>query len=88
MDLERTILSLLAERREGASICPSEAAREVGGDDWRHLMPAAREAAARLDGRGEVEVVQKGGRVDALDARGPIRIRLRAAGARGAGERS
>jgi hypothetical protein len=56
------------------TICPSEAARAVGGDDWRDLMPAAREAAARLADRGEIEVTQRGERVDALAARGPIRL--------------
>ena len=84
MDLDRAILDLLAERDEGKTICPSEAARAVGGEGWRDLMPAAREAAARLDAEGAIEVLQKGSRVDALEARGPIRLRAR--GARGAGE--
>jgi hypothetical protein len=73
--LERAILDLLAERDAGKTICPSEAARAVGGDDWRDLMPTAREAAARLAGRGEIEVTQRGEPVDALTARGPIRLR-------------
>ena len=74
-DLEQAIAGLLDQRAPGRSICPSEAARAVGGaDDWRNLMPAAREAAARMAGRGEVVVTQKGRPVDALTARGPIRI--------------
>jgi hypothetical protein len=72
--LEQTIVDLLADRDEGKTICPSEAARAVGGDDWRELMPAAREAAARLAGRGAIEVTQRGEPVDALTARGPIRL--------------
>ena len=73
--LERTVLALLAQRRPGATICPSEAARTVGGDDWRDLMDDARAAAARLVERGDVEVTQGGEVVDLATARGPIRIR-------------
>lgn len=74
--LERAIAELLAKRDKGKTICPSEAARAVGGKrEWRDLMPAAREAAARLADRGEIVVTQKGETVDALKARGPIRIR-------------
>jgi hypothetical protein len=72
--LELAIVELLERRAEGRTICPSEAARAVGGRDWRVLMPSAREAASRMAGRGEVRVTQKGREVDALSARGPIRI--------------
>lgn len=72
--LESAIAELLARRDEGRTICPSEAARAVGDENWRDLMPAAREAAARLADRGEVVVTQKGMEVDAVKARGPIRI--------------
>ena len=74
-ELERAIRSLLAGRAATASICPSEAARAVGGDDWRTLMAAARAAARRLVEAGEVQVTQKGFVVDPSTARGPIRIR-------------
>ncbi|MEA2480597.1 MAG: hypothetical protein QOJ07_2519 [Thermoleophilaceae bacterium] len=73
-ELEQAIADLLAQRAAGRTICPSEAARRVGGADWRDLMPAAREAAARLADRGRVVVTQKGSPVDARAARGPIRI--------------
>ena len=76
-DLETAILGLLHQRRAGATICPSEAARAVGGDDWRPLMDDSRAAAARLAERRQIEVLQRGERVDALNARGPIRLRLR-----------
>jgi hypothetical protein len=72
--LETAIGDLLAHRDEGKTICPSEAARAVGGREWRDLMPAAREAAARMAERGQVVVTQKGREVDATEARGPIRI--------------
>lgn len=74
-ELERTVLALLADRRAGATICPSEAARVVGGDGWRELMEPARAAARRLVAAGEVEITQGGAVVDPSTAKGPIRIR-------------
>lgn len=89
--LQRAILELLDDRRDGATICPSEAARAVGGERWRDLMDDARAAAAALDGEGRIEVLQRGRRVDALEARGPIRLRAApprdAARTRGAGRK-
>jgi hypothetical protein len=76
-DLEQVILRLLGQRKEGASICPSDAARAARPQGWRALMDEVRAAAARLADRGEVDVTQRGHRVDAETARGPIRIRLR-----------
>ena len=73
--LERTVLELLATRARGATICPSEAARAVGGDDWRPLMEPARAAARRVVARGQVETTQGGRVVDASTATGPIRVR-------------
>ncbi len=75
--LERTIVDLLSQRGGGKTICPSEAARAVGGRDWRDQMPLAREAAAALAAEGRIDVLQKGEPVDALQARGPIRLRLK-----------
>jgi hypothetical protein len=75
--LEQNIMSLLAERARGATICPSEVARALGGDDWRALMEPARAAARRLTAAGQVEITQGGHVVDPSTARGPIRIRLR-----------
>jgi hypothetical protein len=73
--LERTIDTLLDQRRAGASICPSEAARAVDPERWRDLMPAARAAAGRLAEAGSVEVTQAGNVVDVRTARGPLRVR-------------
>ncbi|GAA4728498.1 DUF3253 domain-containing protein [Modestobacter marinus] len=73
--LEQTIDALLGQRRPGASICPSEAARAVDPDGWRDLMPAARSAAGRLAAAGAVEVTQSGAVVDVATARGPVRVR-------------
>lgn len=78
--LERSVLELLDARARGATVCPSEAARAVGGDDWRPLMEPARAAARRLVARGEVEITQGGRVVDGSTAKGPIRIRRTSAG--------
>jgi hypothetical protein len=64
-ELETVILDLLEQRATGATICPSEAARAVGGDEWREQMEPARQA----------EITQGGAVVDPSTARGPIRIR-------------
>ena len=74
--LEQGILSLLDERAVGATICPSEVARSLGGEEWRALMEPARAAARRLTAAGRVEITQGGKAVDPSTARGPIRIRL------------
>jgi len=75
--LERTILDLLATRDEGATICPSDAARAACAteDGWRDLMEPARRAARRLVASGDVVITQDGRVVDPSTAKGPIRIR-------------
>jgi hypothetical protein len=73
---ERAILDLLGRRDAGKTICPSEAARALGGDDaFRPLMGLVREAAGALADRGSIEVVQNGRPVSLDTARGPIRLR-------------
>src|SRR3954452_13733576 len=75
-DARTAILDLLAQRAP-RTICPSEAARALGGDDgFRPLMPVVREAAASMAEAGELEVTQGGDLVDPREARGPIRLRL------------
>ncbi len=73
--LEHAIDTLLDARARGATICPSEAARAVGGEDWRPLMEPARRAARRLVAAGRVEITQGGRVVDPSTAKGPIRLR-------------
>lgn len=78
-DLERTILALVAERGEGKTICPSEAARALAGNDptaWSRLMPLVRRAAIRLMKEGRVEIRRKGRVVDPDDFRGVYRLAL------------
>ena len=73
--LVAAIRDLLDARGEGKTICPSEAARAVGGDEWRDLMQPARDAAQSLVDGGEVEITQRGEVVDLATVRGPVRIR-------------
>jgi hypothetical protein len=75
--LREAILALLAQRGPGKTICPSDAARVVGGADFRPLMEPTRRAAGTLVAEGAIEVIQKGVPVDLASARGPIRLRLR-----------
>jgi hypothetical protein len=79
--LEAAILELLAETGRDKTICPSEAAKAVGGvesrRDWEGLMEPARAAARRLVAAGKVVVTQHGQVVDAFSAKGAIRLRLR-----------
>ena len=78
--IQGAILALLAERAPGRTICPSEAARALAGDDaFRPLMEPVRDAARELVARGELEVTQRGEVVDLDRARGPIRLRRPAA---------
>ena len=75
-EAERAILDLLAQRDPGKTICPSDAARAMGGDDgFRPLMPVVRDAARTLVAEGRIEVTQRGEPVDLDSARGAIRLR-------------
>jgi hypothetical protein len=75
--LRAAILALATHRAPAATICPSDATRAVGGDDWRELMTQTREIAVVLARAGDVQILQ-GGVVRDPDRqlRGPIRIRL------------
>jgi hypothetical protein len=79
--LEAAILELLAERGGDKTICPSEAAKLVGGKtarrDWEGLMEPARAAARRVVAQGKIVITQGGRVVDGSTAKGPIRLKLR-----------
>lgn len=71
--LAATIRTLLRSRGEG-SICPSDAARTVGGERWRELMETARRVALDLRADGVVAILQRGEAVTGTEVRGPVRI--------------
>jgi hypothetical protein len=75
--LEAAILALAVHRGPDSSTCPSDAARAIGGDDWRSVMDDAREIARDLARSGDVEITQRGEVVNPdADWHGPIRIRI------------
>ena len=74
--IERAILDLLAARAPGATICPSEAARALAGEDFRPLMDPVRETAWQMAARDALEITQAGEPVERDAAPGPIRLRL------------
>ncbi|RZL67102.1 MAG: DUF3253 domain-containing protein [Rhodococcus sp. (in: high G+C Gram-positive bacteria)] len=78
--MECCIRTLLSERAASASICPSDAARSVAqtsGENWRDLMPLAREVAVRMALAGSLRITRKQATLDPRDlGPGPIRLRL------------
>lgn len=68
----RAVMALLAGR--SGTVCPSEAARVVGGAAWREAMPAVHAAVDALVAAGHVRLSWKG---EAMTVRaGPYRIGL------------
>ncbi len=73
--LKASIRALAEHRGPDSSTCPSDAARAVA-EDWRDLLPEAREVARDLAKAGHVEITQRGEVLDPNgDWRGPIRVR-------------
>ncbi len=78
-EIEAVILRLVRERGPEKSICPSEAAREIGGphpDGWGPLMIPVRRVAVRLAQEGRLVVLRKGKPVDPADFKGVYRLAL------------
>lgn len=74
--IEQMLLQKVQQRGLDKSICPSEVARELGGEDWRSLMPLVRSVSAGLIASGLIVALQRGQVVDPLTAKGPIRLRI------------
>jgi hypothetical protein len=79
-ELAEVILSLCAERGAEKSLCPSEVARALAGNDekrWRLLMHPIREAALALAREGRIAILRKGRPVEpAAMPKGVIRLRI------------
>jgi hypothetical protein len=85
---------LLDSRGHPKTICPSEVARAISGDEleilgvdsWRDLMPQIRRIVAGLRTQGTVEVLQKGNVLEGElgdsfeNVVGPIRLRKKTHG--------
>jgi hypothetical protein len=69
------IEALAGHRAPDGTICPSDAARVIGGTSWRRQMDLVRGVAADLAAEHVIEVTQRGARVAGRDWRGPVRIR-------------
>jgi len=82
MDPERitaAIVELATARGADKTICPSEVARHLGGQDeavWRPLMDPIRVQAIKLEGDGAIEIKQGGARVDPKTLSGIYRIAI------------
>lgn len=76
-DAEIAIARLLESRGAGRTICPSEAARELAGEDgdWRARMHAVHKAIDTMLDTGAVELSWKGERLSRR--RGAYRIARR-----------
>lgn len=73
-DFRDAILSLLAQRGPGKTICPSEVLPHAQKTDSA-MMEHVRRSARLLALDGEIEITQNGKSVDPQDFRGPIRLR-------------
>lgn len=75
--IERMVFGLLGQRDAASSICPSEVARALAGDEhaWRKLMPEVRRVAAALAAKGALRVTRGAEEVDATSRGGPVRLR-------------
>ena len=69
-EIEAAMLHVVAQRGAGKTVCPSEVARHLGGDDpdnWRRLMTPIRRVAVRLAKEGRLAILRKGKPVPDLD---------------------
>ena len=74
--VEAAILQLVEARGPGKSICPSEAARALGEDDWHSRLGEVRRVAVNLAKAGRIDILRKGHPVDPDTVRGVIRLRI------------
>ncbi len=75
-DVVESIDRLLRARSADATICPSEVARALVGEDgpWRAAMSQVRAVAAAMAQAGRLRVTRRGADVDAMSPGGPIRL--------------
>ena len=78
--ISATIRALLSGRTAGASICPSDVARVVGGKTWRQLLSLVRAVAVTMAATNELDICRAGRPVRTRQTEGVLRYRLRTAG--------
>ena len=77
-DISATLLALLQKREPTSSICPSDVARALAGEEseWRALMQPVRDVAAALARKEVIVITQGKQQVDPANVdQGPIRLR-------------
>lgn len=77
--IKRVTLRLAKERGVNKTICPSEVARHIGGQDektWRPMMAPIREQAIRLARDGSIYIKRSGKAVNLDDITGIYRIAI------------
>lgn len=72
--IAETLLNLARNHGAEDSFCPSEAARALAPADWQSMLGRVRQVAGRLQRDGLIHVTQSGRAVDAMCAKGPIRL--------------
>lgn len=73
--IRQTILALVQQRGPERTICPSEVARALGGEDWRSWMDEVRSLGVELALAGDIVITQKGNITPPDCIKGPIRFR-------------
>ncbi|WP_421657070.1 DUF3253 domain-containing protein [Leptothermofonsia sp. ETS-13] len=74
--IRQCILAKVRTRGLEKTICPSEVARELGGEEWRSLMSEVRMVGIELAKSGEIQITQGGKAINPLNIKGPIRLRV------------
>lgn len=77
--IDRAIVALATERGADKTICPSEVARHIGGQDgkdWRPLMAKIRERAVKLARVGSIDIKKGGDLVDLNNFSGIYQISI------------
>lgn len=84
--IRKAILAKVRQRGLEKTICPSEVARALGGEDWRSLMAEVRSVGIALVEEGKIQITQKGNEVNPHHVTGPIRFRVTKHGLKGSSQ--
>jgi hypothetical protein len=79
--IQAHLLQKAQQRGINKSLCPSEIARDLGGEAWRSLMDSVRQAGATLIETGDLVALQRNQPVDPWQAKGAIRFKITPQGA-------
>lgn len=74
--IRQAILKKVRQRGLDKTICPSEVARALGGEDWRSQMADVRSVGIELVNSGDIDITQQGHIVDPAIVKGAIRFRV------------